>query len=308
MYGKGWYQVAFERDFEGEVNPVGFADRRWMGVKGPSGIRIFDATCPHRGAHLPFGGKVLGEILRCPFHGHAIGLGKPSAEGFCVREHRTAVIGGMVLVALSDGEAPDLPRALAELASDHTFISGFVMKAETTIETVMENGFDCAHFKSVHRLRNRPRFELDTGRFGELLADGFFEIPRGGWYERPGASGGPIQARYQARAFSPGVVIASLDGEQPFKYKIITTAVPDEAAKSCTIRLTLVLPNNDGQGPPQQQFAEALLAVSRQGLEEDREIWNRLNVSHPQQLTDSDEPAVAFGRFCRTFHAGSDRL
>ncbi|HEY7821116.1 MAG TPA: Rieske 2Fe-2S domain-containing protein [Vicinamibacteria bacterium] len=302
MYDHGWYQVAFEHELENDVNPLGFAGRRWMGIKTPSGIRILDATCPHRGAHLAFGGKMVGEVVRCPFHGHAIGLGKASPEGFEVREYGAASIGGMVFAALSDAEVPDLPRALAELASDHAFITGFEMKAETTIATVMENGFDSAHFKSVHRLRNRPRFEIGTGRYGELVAEGVFEIPRGGWYERPGASGGPIQARYQARAFSPGVVIASLEGEQPFNYKIITTASPDGSAKSCTIRLTLVLPNTGGAGPPQRQFAEALLAVSRQGLEEDREIWNRLDLSVPQRLTENDEPAVAFAEFCRRFH------
>ena len=170
----------------------------------------------------------------------------------------------------------------------------------------MENGFDSAHFKAVHRLRNRPRFELATGRFGELVAEGIFEIPRGGWYERPGTAGGPIPARYRARAFSPGVVIASLEGEQPFNYKIITTAVPDDTGKSCTIRLTLVLPNTGGQGPPRHQFAQALLAVSRQGLEEDREIWNRLDLTNPQRLTENDEAAVAFAAFCRRFHKGGN--
>ena len=110
MYDHGWYQVAFERDLAEEVNPLGFANRRWMGIKAPSGVRVLDATCPHRGAHLAFGGKVLGEVLRCPFHGHAIGLGRASPEGFEVREYPAVTIGGMVFAALSDGrilEGPD---------------------------------------------------------------------------------------------------------------------------------------------------------------------------------------------------------
>ena len=30
---------------------------------------LLDAHCPHLGAHMGFGGKVVGDALRCPFHG-----------------------------------------------------------------------------------------------------------------------------------------------------------------------------------------------------------------------------------------------
>jgi hypothetical protein len=46
--------------------------------------------------------------------------------------------------------------------------------------------------------------------------------------------------------------------------------------------------------------------VSRQGLEEDREIWNRLDLTNPQRLTENDEAAVAFAAFCRRFHKGGN--
>jgi nitrite reductase/ring-hydroxylating ferredoxin subunit len=33
------------------------------------GLHVFDAHCPHQGAHLGYGGQVVGDGLRCPFHG-----------------------------------------------------------------------------------------------------------------------------------------------------------------------------------------------------------------------------------------------
>ena len=38
--------------------------------RGEDGIaRVFDAYCPHLGAHLGIGGRVCGDGLACPFHG-----------------------------------------------------------------------------------------------------------------------------------------------------------------------------------------------------------------------------------------------
>ena len=32
-------------------------------------VHVLDAYCPHMGTYLPFGGKVVGDSVRCPFHG-----------------------------------------------------------------------------------------------------------------------------------------------------------------------------------------------------------------------------------------------
>ncbi|UCF48982.1 MAG: Rieske 2Fe-2S domain-containing protein [Myxococcales bacterium] len=32
-------------------------------------VRVFDAYCPHQGAHLGHGGRLDDDCLRCPFHG-----------------------------------------------------------------------------------------------------------------------------------------------------------------------------------------------------------------------------------------------
>ena len=42
-------------------------------------VRIFDAFCPHQGAHLGFGGAIDRDCLRCPFHGFYF-----DAEGRCI--------------------------------------------------------------------------------------------------------------------------------------------------------------------------------------------------------------------------------
>jgi phenylpropionate dioxygenase-like ring-hydroxylating dioxygenase large terminal subunit len=81
----GWYQVAFEREVSGEIHATAIGEMPLILVRAGNYHRAFDAICPHRGAHLGFGGNLNGEVILCPFHGHEIGLGQPSPEGYCIR-------------------------------------------------------------------------------------------------------------------------------------------------------------------------------------------------------------------------------
>jgi hypothetical protein len=102
-----------------------------------------------------------------------------------------------------------------------------------------------------------------------------------------------------AHAFSPGTFIAELDGDPPFRYRIMTTATPDGPTR-CTIRLTLLLPARDG-AEPDPRFVQDLLAYSRDGLDKDCAIWNRLDLAHAPRFTSRDQAAVAFAAFCQSF-------
>jgi phenylpropionate dioxygenase-like ring-hydroxylating dioxygenase large terminal subunit len=42
-------------------------------------VGVYDAFCPHQGAHLGFGGVIERDCLRCPFHGFYF-----DAEGRCI--------------------------------------------------------------------------------------------------------------------------------------------------------------------------------------------------------------------------------
>lgn len=67
----GWYAVAVS----GEIEPGRIATRRYFDQElvvfrtQQGEAAVFDAYCPHLGAHFGYGGRVEGEVLRCPFHG-----------------------------------------------------------------------------------------------------------------------------------------------------------------------------------------------------------------------------------------------
>jgi 3-ketosteroid 9alpha-monooxygenase subunit A len=299
MYIHGWYQLAFEDELEEGVTPLTFGSTQLLALRDGEQIRIADAVCPHRGAHLGRGGKFDGECVRCPFHGYRIGVGKPGQHGLQIHEYESLVIGGMVFARLSDQATTDLPSALSAIDSDHEFIKGFDLQVKTNIEMVMENGFDRCHFRSVHGLMTVPEFTMCESPERAFQVDGEFRVPSSSWDSNGGQ---PVVTPYRARAFSPGVVIAELAGEPPYSYKIITTAAPGECEDTSTVRLTLALPRSTDGSPPDQYFAKALLEASRAGLELDKEIWDHL-FQGQNTFTDADAEVMAFGEFCATFKA-----
>ncbi|MGE3780839.1 MAG: Rieske 2Fe-2S domain-containing protein, partial [Pirellulaceae bacterium] len=114
MYKHGWYHIAHDGDLTSELTPIEFGTLRLMCVRTPQGIGVYDAICPHRGAHLAYGGQLADEHVLCPFHGYKIRLGTPVGQEFCVRPYPTLTVGGMVFFRLSDAPTPDLPAFLEQ--------------------------------------------------------------------------------------------------------------------------------------------------------------------------------------------------
>lgn len=290
MYKHGWYQVAFEQDNGQDLTPVAVGATRLMLVRAAGGLRAFSADCPHRGAHLALGGKLCEGHVVCPFHGYEIGLGKESKQGFQVREYPTLMMGGMVFVRLSLTHENGLTTLLKELSANHNFVPGFEMNVRTSMEVVIENGFDQRHFVAVHGI-GTDQFLVHKGQAGDLIVRSNFR------------TGGRDQGRlpmvpYIANTISPGLIIVQLKGNNP--YTIITGATnrPDGG---CVIRLTLVLLKSLYGTPPHEEFCRSLLTHSRRGLEEDRRMWENLSLTSPQLLTSQDAPVLEFQKFCEGF-------
>ena len=65
-----WYVVAYSDELEpGAVRRLDYLDRELVLFRGESGQPcVLDAYCPHLGAHLGHGGRVVGDDIECPFH------------------------------------------------------------------------------------------------------------------------------------------------------------------------------------------------------------------------------------------------
>ena len=71
MKPTGWFQVAWSEEIGfGDVHKMKYFDQEMVAWRAESGqLTVMNAYCEHLGAHLGYGGKVVGEVLQCPFHG-----------------------------------------------------------------------------------------------------------------------------------------------------------------------------------------------------------------------------------------------
>jgi nitrite reductase/ring-hydroxylating ferredoxin subunit len=67
---KRWEDLdALENIQPGNVHRYSVADEEIIARRDAGGdVRVFDAFCPHQGAHLGHGGRLDDDCLRCPFH------------------------------------------------------------------------------------------------------------------------------------------------------------------------------------------------------------------------------------------------
>ena len=159
----GWYAVAwFEHILPCQIVSSKICAKDIVIVKGEDGdVAVFDAHCPHLGAHLGYGGKLVDGNIKCPFHGWEF-----DSEGECksvpyvstplkvsLKKWDSLIINGMVMVWWSESsQAPKwYPKPLDLDGWTQPFLdSTCVWNLRTHVQEIAENGFDLAHFPSVH--------------------------------------------------------------------------------------------------------------------------------------------------------------
>jgi nitrite reductase/ring-hydroxylating ferredoxin subunit len=169
----GWFIVAGgDEVLPGQIEPLHYFDRDLVVYRTEDGTpHVVDAYCPHLGAHLAVGGKIIDGTLACPFHGWRF----DGASGSCVeipyaqseripakarvRTYPTLERNGMIWAwhHATEGEpffdVPEVPE-LADAAWSPPKVVDFHIS--TSCQEMAENNHDFAHFMYVHGSETIP--------------------------------------------------------------------------------------------------------------------------------------------------------
>ena len=107
---RGWHQIAFERELKETLTPIELGPLSLVLVHDQNRLQAVDAICPHRGAHLAYGGRLDGGAIICPFHGHRIGMGEAGGCPYAVGRYRTLTAGGWFSFCSTNATKTDSPR------------------------------------------------------------------------------------------------------------------------------------------------------------------------------------------------------
>jgi len=304
-YG-GWYQIAFERDLERDVSSVPVGDRRLLIVRHEGQIDVYDAICPHRGADLGVGGKLVStRVLSCPYHGHRIALGGDGNGPYCVRRYPSLVRGGLIFALIGDFEEGKLPEMLEHIAGARTIFPGFTKTIKVPPQMVIENAFDWAHFVPVHNVL-KVEHAPPTIEDGVFTAATTLRVGPSMWQGTGGSEEAEdpaiwIDVPLLARAYSPNLTITEVavgGGDHP--HVVIASAVPMPDGTS-TIRLSVALPRPAGGGEASPALADLILKWENMGLEQDRPVWENLALGVAPRYTADDDSVLQYRQFCDRF-------
>ncbi|XP_042365709.1 cholesterol 7-desaturase nvd isoform X2 [Plectropomus leopardus] len=165
VYPNGWYRVLDSHLLQrGEVKSVSVLGEQVAVFRGQDWkAHVLEAYCPHLGANLAVGGRVVGSCIECPFHGWQF----RGSDGKCVRIPYaekvpefakvrcwpSCEVNGQILVWFHcDGEDPQwiVPEQQEITKGEWVYRGRTEHFINAHIEEIPENAADIAHLAHLH--------------------------------------------------------------------------------------------------------------------------------------------------------------
>jgi len=177
----GWFAVAFSRDLiPGDVKAIHYFGQDLVLFRGRSGeAHVLDAYCPHLGAHLGEGGRVMGDTVRCPFHGWQFDgqSGECARIPYCERIPPQARVkawdvverNGMIFAwHHAENKPPEWDFPVAPEIGHPDWSPGRELLFDVPVHSqdMHENNLDPVHFQFVHGMTDTPPTEVEYGEDG----------------------------------------------------------------------------------------------------------------------------------------------
>jgi 3-ketosteroid 9alpha-monooxygenase subunit A len=301
-YPRGWFVVGFGADLPAAgVKPLKYFGQDLVVYRGADGVaRTTDAFCPHLGAHLGYGGTVVGNAIQCPFHAWRFGesgacveipYAKKIPPGARLRVWPTVERNGTILVWHDPaGGAPDFEiPAIEEHGSDAWLPwATDIYHVATHPREVVDNLADKAHFPHVHQTKIEDfRFETE----GHTAT----QFTRGISYQ-----GEKVIDRFTSTTtyHGPGLLIMHMVGVLE-NFMILAHTPVDEGHLDLRIAIMLRIVKDRATT---QGFMKMYLDNVKAGFEDDLKIWEHKVYRDQPLLCEGDGPIGKMRRWYRQFY------
>lgn len=319
MNPTGWFQVAWSHEVGvGQVHRMTYFGRDLVAWRAMSGqITVMDAYCEHLGAHLGYGGTVVEDRIRCPFHGW-----EWNAQGrnVCIPYEDRPNIGKKIRTMPTvernesiyvwhdvDGREPyfDVPDIFTGFGdgattADYYPLCEHARLYETRLELhpqyVLENGVDFAHFKYVHQVPIVPLFTKQE--FKEPIALVDFTIT----FDNSDTGGTIEDINSGVKAFNCGLGLAVTKswGMIDNRTASAITPVDDE---TCDIRFSVWIGRKPGDDRDHSESADRHARGVIEQFEADIEIWSHQKYASPAALSRGEYPGfTALRKWAEQFY------
>ncbi len=295
----GWFAVAWSADLEpGDVKPVHYLDRELVVFRTESGqAHVFDAYCPHLGAHLGHGGAVVGETIRCPFHAWRFDGGGTCVDvPYAKKIPPQARIGSMRVVERYgqifvwhhlENEPPfyQLPELPAFESDEWIPPHRHEFTLRTAIQEMAENDHDSAHFAYVHGYDYLPTTVSYDGLTKKCVSPGLRIEEYGN-----------VPTTLERINYGLGLTTVEICGVPEIGLIFLSSVTPiDEDNVHARWRFT-VTKNAAAAG---ELFIQSMQA----GVMQDVPIWENKVYRERPVLCDGDGPIAEFRRWAKQFYS-----
>lgn len=299
-----WYQVAYSDEIGvGELRPIHYFGRELVLFRDMAGTaRVFDAFCPHLGAHIGYGGEVTEQGLRCPFHHWSFSPedGRCVDIPYCKRIPPKAAVeplpvcekNGIIMAWYHplgeppEWEIPDLPE-YGDPAWTEWTRRDWMVKSRN--QELAENTVDAAHFFYVHGTKNIATTDVveSDGYFLNVLCQ-----------SRVDTSKGEADGKIDIHAYGLGFGCTRFKGVVETLVMTSGTPVDDEYVHmhlSCALRKLEDESTTSGVG-------KAFVGEIERQFSQDIPIWeNKVHLEKPI-LCDGDGPIGDLRRWASKFY------
>lgn len=301
----GWFQVGWPSDVAvGESKPLRYFGRHLVWWRDEQGVaHVQDAFCPHLGAHLGHGGKVVGCELACPFHGWRFDCdGRNTLIPYSERTNGKARLATYPVVEINgltmvwyhpDGAEPmwEIPE-VPEFNDSENFTPMVTREfhIHAPWQDIAENGVDSAHFRYVHNTEEVPvldSYETDGPRT-RMRSTQKFPTPQG-----------VVDGRIDADQYGPGFAVIRFSGIVDTYLMGCNIPISEN---ECEMRFNFCV-RKLGDDKLNSTVGDAFVEeVSRQ-VREDRPIWENKAFLVRPALADTDGPFTRFRKWASQFYA-----